>query len=115
VRSFFLAHGRANFFGNVLDVAEIELPAFQARRPHADKRYFGIQHRLSCVGGGVQTAIPVGLRDQLAHAGFDDRGSARVQHLNLSAADVHTNHFMSHGRETGRRYGPDVSQSKDAD
>src|SRR6266404_3167864 len=44
VRRFFLADGGADFPGNALDVAEVELAIFQARRSDADERDFRIQH-----------------------------------------------------------------------
>jgi len=37
---------------------------------------------------GVQEAGAVGFGNHLAHASFDDRGAARVHHLNLGAAHV---------------------------
>ena len=54
VRRFFLPDGGADFAGNVLDVAEIELAIFQAGRSDADERDFGIQHGCGRIGGGMQ-------------------------------------------------------------
>ena len=51
MRRLFLADGRADLSRPRLDMAEVEFAVFQARRPDADKRHFGIQHS----GGGVRS------------------------------------------------------------
>ena len=62
VRRFFLADGGADFPGNALDVAEVELAIFQAGRSNADERDFGIQHGRGGVGGRGKAARRGALR-----------------------------------------------------
>jgi hypothetical protein len=70
-------------------VAEIEFAIFQAGHSDADKRDFGIQHGCGGVGGSVQKGA-VRFGDHLRHASFNDRGAARVHHLDFGAAQVDT-------------------------
>ena len=77
MRRIFLADGRTDFPGNLLDVAEIELAIFQTGRSDANERDFGIEHGLGRVSGRMQPSGTVRLGDHLAHAGFDDRSAAR--------------------------------------
>ena len=114
MRRFFLADGGADFPGNVLDVAEVELAIFQAGRSDADERDFGIKHGCRGVGGRVQQAGAARFGDHFTHARFDDRGPAGMHHLNFGAAYVDAYDFVAHGGKAGGRYGPDISQPKNA-
>jgi hypothetical protein len=114
VRRFFLADYRGDLASNVLDVAEIEFAIFQAGRSDADERDLGIQHGCGRIGGCMQQAGSVRLGDHFTHASFDDRGAARVHHLNFGMAHIDADDLVAHGRETGSRNGTDVSQPKNA-
>src|SRR5271169_1062321 len=110
-----LSKCRTYLSGYLLDVAEIEFAAAQARRSDAYEGEIGSVDGGTRVRSGMETAGSTALRYELIHARFKNRTLARLQHFNLDAVNVDTDYSMSQMGKACRGYGTDVAQPKNAD
>jgi hypothetical protein len=64
---------------------------------------------LRSIVGGAQSAAGDSRGDNFAYVGFNNRGLAIVDQVNLGLDRIDTNDFMSTAGKASRRYGADIT------
>ena len=107
--------GLADLFANPSNVSQVEIAVDLAGCTDANEGQFCLADGLDWIARGAQ---PAGLGsgcDDLTDFSFNDGRLPAIDEVDLGRERVDTNDLVSITRETPRRNGTDIAQSKNAD